>query len=133
MARANEIQFGGQHYKGAKFQHWDLIARNRIGYLEGCASKYASRWDKKGQPLVDLEKGVHYIDKILEQVVEHGYTPSGSASYEDLRIFFDENSITDRDAQLTISHLCTWDSVTALQLARKHMVALLEKAQAQAA
>jgi hypothetical protein len=129
---ANEIQHGGSHYKGAKFQHWDLIAKNKIGYLEGCASKYASRWRKKNG-LEDLQKGVHYCDKILEVIAEYDYKPTGRAPYSDLQMFFDQNDITDRDEQLAISHLCTWDSTLCIQLARKHMVLLLEKAQALAA
>src|SRR4051812_35304399 len=122
--RANDIQHGGKHYKKGKFQHWDLIARNRIGYLEGCASKYASRWDSKGQPIVDLEKGVHYCDKIMEMIEDEGYSPSGCAPYSDLQLFFSENEISDPDAQMAIAHLCTWDGIASMQLAKKHMLAL---------
>jgi hypothetical protein len=73
---ANDRQPGGNHYGGKKFQHWDLMAHNNIGYLEGCASKYASRWDRKGAPIVDLEKGIHYCDKIIEMIENIGYKAS---------------------------------------------------------
>jgi hypothetical protein len=132
--KANETQVGGKHYKGGKFQHWDLIARNRIGYLEGCSSKYASRWNVKYEDpelqLEDLEKGVHYCDKIMEMIEDEGYSPSGCAPYSDLQLFFSENQISDPDAQMAIAHLCTWDSIASMQLAKKHMLALLEKAKA---
>jgi hypothetical protein len=36
-----------------------------MGYLEGNATKYVSRWRKKGG-VADLEKALHYIDKLLE-------------------------------------------------------------------
>jgi hypothetical protein len=129
---ANDIQHGGSHYKGAKFQHWDLCAKNRIGYLESCGSKYASRWRKKNG-VEDLQKGVHYCDKILECIVQYDYAPTGRAPYSDLQMFFEQNGISDADEQLAISHLCTWDSRLGIELARKHMSALLEKAQALAA
>jgi hypothetical protein len=125
---ANERQVGGDHYR-SKFQHWDLIARNRIGYLEGCASKYGTRWDRKNGA-EDVEKGVHYCDKIMEMIEDEGYSPSGSAPYTDLQLFFSENEISDPDAQMAIAHLCTWDGIASMQLAKKHMLALLEKAKA---
>lgn len=120
---ANDIQYGGSHYKGAKFQHWDLVAKNQIGYLEGCASKYASRYPRKNG-VEDVQKGVHYCDKLIE-MAETGYKPTGRAPYSDLQRFLDENDVRDRDAQLAIAHLCTWDSMVCLTLARKHMTALL--------
>jgi hypothetical protein len=130
--RANDRQPGGTHYGGGKFQHWDLCAKNRIGYLESCASKYISRWPKKGGVL-DCEKAIHYIDKIMDCVEDYGYAPTGSAPYDDLRLFFGENSITDRDEQLAITYLLTWDSVTMIALAKSHAEQVLEKARALAA
>jgi hypothetical protein len=62
---ANAVQVGGTHYKTKAIQPWDYIARNGIGYLEGCAIKYLSRWQDKGG-LADLQKARHYIDKLIE-------------------------------------------------------------------
>ena len=62
---ANETQIGGSHYKEKGIQPWDYITENNIGYLEGCAIKYLSRWDRKGG-MTDLEKAKHYIEKLIE-------------------------------------------------------------------
>lgn len=62
---ANDRQVGGSHY-AAELQHWDMIEDHGIGYLEGCASKYASRWRKKNG-VQDLEKGLHYTEKLVEK------------------------------------------------------------------
>ena len=57
-------ELGGDHYR-SEFQHWDLIEQNGIGYLEGCASKYVTRWRKKNG-VQDLEKALHYVEKLQE-------------------------------------------------------------------
>jgi hypothetical protein len=54
-------QVGGNHYAG-DFQHWDFIEVNGFGYLEGCSSKYLTRWREKGG-VVDLRKSLSYADK----------------------------------------------------------------------
>lgn len=62
---ANDIQHGGDHYKGSDYQHWDWVSDCRLHYLAGAASKYAMRWRKKNG-LEDLNKAIHYIDKAEE-------------------------------------------------------------------
>jgi hypothetical protein len=64
---ANDEQVGGTHYKGKSIQPWDYIAANDLGYFEGNIVKYISRWKEKGG-LDDLEKGRHYLDKLIELV-----------------------------------------------------------------
>lgn len=65
-ATANSKQVGGTHYaEGGDCQHWDYVTLNRLGYLEGCATKYVSRWRKK-HGRQDLEKALHYIEKLTE-------------------------------------------------------------------
>lgn len=64
MSKANERQVGGSHYQSS-MQHWDFVEDNGVGYLEGCATKYVTRWRKKNG-LQDLEKGCHYIEKLIE-------------------------------------------------------------------
>lgn len=70
---ANDKQVDGNHYKdlqascpecGAKIDHWDWAAD--MPYLEGRCTAYIARHQhKKG--LVDIEKGLHFIQKILEK------------------------------------------------------------------
>jgi hypothetical protein len=62
---ANEKQYGGTHYKKMAIEPWDFIAKNNIGYLDGSAIKYLSRWrDKNG--IEDLKKAIHFIEKLIE-------------------------------------------------------------------
>lgn len=71
----NDKQIGGDHYRNkGDYQHWDWCRdyEHEIGYLEGCASKYVSRWhEKNGQQ--DLEKALHYVDKRLESLPWHWF------------------------------------------------------------
>lgn len=128
MTSANHIQHGGSHYKkGGKFQHWDLIAQNGIGYLEGCATKYACRWkDKAG--MLDLDKAGHYLDKILECVADYDYTPSGIAPMSNLLVFQDANDLgPDEFCFLTI--LCSWSTVEDLEQAKPVLYRLKREAE----
>lgn len=65
MSKANEQQVGGTHYKNKPIQPWDYIAENGIGYFEGCAIKYLTRWREKGG-VQDLLKAQHFISKLVE-------------------------------------------------------------------
>jgi hypothetical protein len=68
----NERQVGGSHYKdtsgrcpncGGLIEHWDLYAEQP--YLEGCITKYVTRWRKKNG-VQDLEKAKHFLEKLIE-------------------------------------------------------------------
>lgn len=48
---------------------WDAITAWELGYLDGSAVKYLSRWRKKGG-VMDLHKAIHFIEKLIE--VENG-------------------------------------------------------------
>lgn len=67
---ANSRQVGGSHYRKGELQHWDVVDRFSVPYLEGVGSKYPLRWREKGG-VEDLEKTLHYIDKILERPDDH--------------------------------------------------------------
>ena len=62
---ANETQVAGTHYKTQAIQTWDYITSNNIGFMEGNAIKYLSRWKQKGG-VSDLLKAQHYIQKLIE-------------------------------------------------------------------
>lgn len=64
---ANNKQVGGNHYK-TNIEPWDAITDWGLGYLDGSAVKYLSRWHKKGG-IQDLEKAIHFLQKLIE--VEH--------------------------------------------------------------
>lgn len=63
---ANATQHGGTHYKTLKFETWDVIHDWGLGYMDGNAVKYLSRWRRKGG-IEDLRKAKHYIEKLIEQ------------------------------------------------------------------
>jgi hypothetical protein len=67
QAGANARQEGGAHYKAHKYETWDVILDWNLGYLDGNAVKYLSRWRLKGG-VQDLKKARHYIDKLIETV-----------------------------------------------------------------
>ena len=62
---ANDTQHGGTHYKQRAIQPWDYVAANGIGFFEGNAIKYLTRWREKGG-IEDLKKAQHYIEKLIE-------------------------------------------------------------------
>lgn len=62
---ANSTQVAGTHYKKKTIEPWDFIAANNIGFFEGNAIKYLSRWRDKGG-VEDLRKARHYIEKLIE-------------------------------------------------------------------
>src|SRR5262245_55519816 len=59
-------QVGGKHYGGTKWQHWDWVEWNGLGYQEGQISLYVLRWYKK-DGLRALEKAIHHTEKLIEQ------------------------------------------------------------------
>jgi len=72
FSSANDVQVGGSHYKNKPIEPWDYIARNGIGFFEGNAIKYLSRWKDKGG-IEDIRKAAHYIQKLIELEEErHG-------------------------------------------------------------
>ena len=71
---ANDIQIGGDHYKSLTYETWDVVTAWGLGFLDGNAVKYLSRWQSKGG-IDDLRKARHYIDKLIE--VEDARLKSG--------------------------------------------------------
>lgn len=62
---AFSTQVGGDHYKSMRIQPVEYILANDIGFAEGCAIKYLSRWKTKGG-VDDLKKARHFIDMLIE-------------------------------------------------------------------
>jgi len=104
-------QVGGNHYaKGGDLQHWDLIERGSIGYLEGCATKYIARWRDKGG-LQDLKKAKHYVEKLIDMRSKAGRMARGEALPEDLERFFATYGMGDMEREV-IRKLCSnWSRV----------------------
>jgi len=71
---AREEQFGGDHYKRMGIEPWDVVdtwpLEQRIGYYRGGALKYIMRMRSKDQSRQEIEKGKHYMKKLLEVLNE---------------------------------------------------------------
>jgi hypothetical protein len=65
-----KTQIGGNHYKTMKIQPVEYIHANKIGFFEGCAITYLSRWHIKGG-IQDLEKAKHMIELLIELDKQH--------------------------------------------------------------
>jgi len=63
--RIEARQYGGDHYRGT-IKHWDICERWDVPYLEGNATKYIERYDRKGSPVADLTKAGSYLAKAIE-------------------------------------------------------------------
>lgn len=59
-------QVGGSHYKGYKFQVWDIVDEYGLNYYEGNALKYLLR--RKGDRVEDLQKAIHYLEKEISNL-----------------------------------------------------------------
>lgn len=116
---ANERQIGGDHYKrDGSLEHWDLIERSGIGYLEGCATKYVARWRQKGG-VQDLEKAEHYVQKLIELHDEGVRLPRGVASVKLVSQFcIHTEGMTERGI---IQLLCRWDCRAHLEAAQRDL------------
>lgn len=73
--KARDMQFGGDHYKNMGVEPWDVVDTwprdQRIGYYRGGALKYIMRMGAKDESPIEIEKGKHYMTKLLEVLNEH--------------------------------------------------------------
>jgi hypothetical protein len=66
MSAANQKQVGGNHYKHGGEEHWDRVNRLGLNYFQGAATKYVERCYLKGNTVQDLQKAVHFLEKLIE-------------------------------------------------------------------
>jgi len=65
MSSALDRQISGSHYRDMPLQPVQYIHANGIGFCEGAAIKYLSRWKHKGG-IDDLRKAIHMIELLIE-------------------------------------------------------------------
>ena len=74
VVQAKDRQVGGEHYKEMGVQPWDVVDTwprdQRIGYYRGGALKYIMRMGSKDESPMEVAKGQHYIQKLLEVLNE---------------------------------------------------------------
>jgi len=71
---ANDKQVGGTHYVAMQVTPWDVIdtwpIEQRIGFYRGNALKYIMRMGSKDQSDQEVQKGLHYLEKLVEVLKE---------------------------------------------------------------
>jgi hypothetical protein len=71
---ARDRQIGGDHYKRMDIEPWDVVdtwpLEQRIGYYRGGALKYLMRMGSKDESAEEVAKGQHYMEKLLELLIE---------------------------------------------------------------
>lgn len=125
----NASQVGGAHYQG-DYQHWDFVREALNGrYLEGCATKYVSRWRKKNG-LQDLKKAAHYVEKIIHLHEAGLYEPMGVAGCTRLDAVgrFSESAELQYEEILFIEQLASWVDIGVLRDAQLHLNILIDEA-----
>jgi hypothetical protein len=65
-------QIDGNHYKEMGIQPWEIAERSDLDYFEMNVVKYILRWRKK-DGLIDLDKVIHYIERIKELALQGHY------------------------------------------------------------
>lgn len=58
-------QVGGDHYTTNGIDHMDLMEQWDIPNMESCATKYTFRIYRKGIPLLDIEKAITYVRRLI--------------------------------------------------------------------
>ena len=114
---ANDHQIGGDHYRSG-YNHWDMVVRLGMDYLAGNATKYVSRWNKKNDPLNDLMKARHYVDKLIENIylVKEVHRPLRFIQRE-VNAFCTANKLGTFESD-AIMRLATWETERDLVAAR---------------
>lgn len=74
-AGANSRQVGGKHYKKMGVEPWDVVGTwpldQQIGVYRHGALKYLMRMGSKDENIQEIEKGIHYLEKLLEVLVKN--------------------------------------------------------------
>jgi hypothetical protein len=112
-------QVGGKHYQ-AEIQHWDVIEAHDVDYLLATATKYLTRWRKKGAPEVDLGKAGSYIEKAIK--CRPGQGARRLVGVAQLEALYVANGIHWMDAEIITMLLASGshdDLVTALARVRE--------------
>lgn len=75
--KANDRQVAGDHYKRMGVQPWDVVdtwpIEQRIGAYRAGALKYLMRMGTKDEHVQEIEKGIHYLEKLVEVLKERDH------------------------------------------------------------
>jgi hypothetical protein len=120
MQDPNSRQVGGNHYK-SNSQHWDFADTRWPGYLEATATKYIIRARRKGNLQQDLEKAVHYLEKLVERIAGgyrqplHDDCPWANAHLPcPIEKLAKDNDLTIEETS-AIGMICSWETVERVE------------------
>jgi hypothetical protein len=118
----NDIQIGGAHYRtNHGLQHWDLIDKYNVGYLEGVATKYLTRHRRK-DGLRDVQKCLHFIQKLASCRRDMPYAEQSArmprVPYPVIADYLRDNACGPRESE-AITLLLTWRATSSLSLAEE--------------
>jgi hypothetical protein len=99
-----------------------------MGCLEFATTKHVSRWRKKGG-VQDLEKGLHYLDKLIEvySIYDVNRTESPEIIEREIEKFARANDLNDQE-QRYILFLCTYESPSDLHKAHDLLTEIIRTA-----
>ncbi len=120
----NAMQVGGDHYR-TDYQVWDFTEKHGLGGLEMCIIKYVCRWRGKGNGTTDLEKAIHYVDKLIDLHKHRGRVPKGCASISDIHYFSAIQDLTDPE-EFVVTVISRWSCVDDLVGCRSVIQRLIE-------
>jgi hypothetical protein len=125
MPEVNEKQIGGDHYQ-SEYQHWDFVAELLGGrYLEGCITKYVSRWRKKNG-VQDLEKAQHYLEKLIDSLDRYPPRNVDISVVPRLKLFCSANDL-DKYERAIIITMATWAGKEDLEVAYRVITKMIDK------
>lgn len=124
---AKMAQIGGTHYlANGGVQHWTYCDEVCVPYLESAATKYLTRWEKKGG-VQDLEKAHHYMRFRIEQFHKGLGPRKGANKKEGLFNRFVKCNELDQDKRMVIDAIMHWRSSDQLDTAYTLLVAYIDK------
>lgn len=119
----NAIQIGGTHYKN-EYQVWDFYENNGLGVMEASIIRYICRWRDKGNGAIDLEKAIHYLDKLIDLYQYHRRVPKGCAAIDDIRHFsmLQDLNTTEEFIICKISRWSCYDDLSACRISIMELI-----------
>jgi len=105
---ANARQYGGDHYKGVGYEHWDLVLDTGMNYFQGCSTKYVTRWRRHDAGELNLLKAIHYVDK-AQEAESAGRLKHGNSTYSmsNIQDFIAANKLNELEG-LVIKDIIGW-------------------------
>jgi hypothetical protein len=121
----SEVNKEAPPYYKSSYMHWDFAIKVGLGYLDGCTTKYVTRWRGK-EGLKDLQKAWNYLEKLIE-VGDYGLQRKNVNIDVELQRFVEANSLTFMESQYLFI-LCTFRNETALRSARQILAKIITTA-----